>query len=313
MIRIVILGLNKKPYILSPLASITIPPFRGLCAELGADVTVSEMTFARSILCQNPRSLKRIQKHPSEKLFGIQLLTNSSEDLKGAIERIERNKLSDFIELNLGCPKARIINSNLGSSLLKNKNKKILINLLQIGGSTCSIPFALKIRAGYSKKVYKSVLRLAEKYNIAFITFHARLGVDTYKIPANPKFWAETKNISSIPIIANGDVYHRHQAEEILGKLNLDGVAIGRGARGNPQIFSSTPQLDTLEIYERFIEYLQTSDYFTLFNLKLHSADILKNYRFSAQARKKLMNLNDMEEIIKYTKNQLISKSYSEE
>ena len=107
MFFIRVLGLSK-PRILSPLAGITIPPFRKLCAEAGADITVSEMTSAKALLYSRERALIRIQRTPSEKKFGIQLLTNDTSDLEQAIDVLERKKLADYIELNLGSPSLSI-------------------------------------------------------------------------------------------------------------------------------------------------------------------------------------------------------------
>ncbi|MCK4849077.1 MAG: tRNA-dihydrouridine synthase [Candidatus Heimdallarchaeota archaeon] len=70
-IKVSILGL-KNPMVLSPLAGITIPPFRRLCAEFGA-ITVSEMTFARGLLYRDPKSMRRIERAEAEKKFGVQL------------------------------------------------------------------------------------------------------------------------------------------------------------------------------------------------------------------------------------------------
>lgn len=298
--RISILGI-RKPFVLSPLASITIPPFRRICAELGADITVSEMTFARGILYQHPKSLSRIKRSPQEKCFGIQLLTDNEKDLLETIEYIENNKLCDFIELNLGCPKAKITNAGLGSALLKKEKEKKLDSLLEIGGSVSNLPFTLKIRAGYEKKRFISVIKLAEHHNIAFITFHARLAIDNYAQAARKEYWEEAKRETTIPIIVNGDIKNRAQGENIIEHMGVDGIAIGRAARGNPCIFSSGKSFPMFEIYSHLIEYMKQSEYNTLSNIKIQSMDFLKRFRFAAKARQKLMMMRDPVKIINET------------
>ena len=304
MLIIDILGHNK-PLILSPLASITIPPFRSLYAELGADITVSEMTYARGIVEENSKSITRIQRSLNEKCYGIQLLTDDEDDLTKTIDYIERNKLCDFIELNLGCPKSKITNIGMGSALLKPENKKKLESLMIIGGFSSQLPFSLKIRAGYDTRNFVSVLKLADRHNIAFVTFHARLATENYSSPAQQKLWKEAKQKTSLPIIANGDIQNQSQIASLYNQFDVDGVAIGRFARGNPQIFLKDIEVQTDKIYDRLIEYMKESSYYTLSNVKIHSLDFLKRFHYAAKARQKIMKMKDLDKIVNETKMQL--------
>jgi len=290
--------------VLSPLAGITIPPFRRLCAEFGA-ITVSEMTFARGLLYQDPKSMRRIERAEEEKKFGVQLLTNNPSDLGKAIEFLDTNKICDFVELNLGCPKPKITNAQLGADLLKRKNHSLLRDLFEIGSTTSDLPFSLKIRVGYSNKVFSEVLKIAEKENIAFVTFHARLATDNYQIPVNNDYWREASKITNVPIIANGDICSYKEAKELLNQNFIAGVAIGRAARGNPQIFQKKPKISILGAYDRLISYMKGTSYFNLFNLRLQSADFVKYFRYAANARKDILSLDSPEAIIKKTRDLL--------
>ena len=300
MVKISILGI-KRPLILSPLAGITIPPFRRLCAEFGASITISEMTFARGILFQDSKSIRRIERADSEKIFGIQLLTNDPKDLLETIEYIESNRLSDFIELNLGCPKPKITNAKLGAGLLKPENLTILNDLFEIAGTTSNLPFSLKMRAGYIQTIFPKVLKLAEKNNIAFITLHARLATDKYQDLAREEYWIEASSISSIPIVANGDIWNYEQSQEVMDRLPVNGVAFGRTARGNPHIFQLKSKSTSYAAYNLLIEYMRNTSYFNLYNLRIQSADFLKNIRKAASERKRLLTITEPEKIITTT------------
>ena len=290
--------------VLSPLAGITIPPFRRLCAEFGA-ITVSEMTFARGLLYQDPKSMRRIERAEEEKKFGVQLLTNNPSDLGKTIEFLDTNKICDFVELNLGCPKPKITNAQLGADLLKRKNHSLLKDLFEIGSTTSDLPFSLKIRAGYANKVFSEVLKIAEKENIAFVTFHARLATDNYEVPVNNDYWREASEITTVPIIANGDVRSYNEAEGLLNQNSIAGVAIGRAARGNPQIFQKKPVNNILGVYDRLIAYMKGTSYFNLFNLRVQSADFIKHFRYAANARKEILTLDQPEAIIEKTRDLL--------
>ena len=287
--------------ILSPLAGITIPPFRRLCAEFGA-ITVSEMTFARGLLYRDSKSMRRIERADSETNFGIQLLTNNPSDLGDTVEFLESEKLCDFVELNLGCPKPKITNALLGADLLKRRNHKLLKNLFEVGSTTSSLPFSLKIRAGYSEKTFTQVIKIAERENIAFVTFHARLATDNYQTPVKREYWREASQITNIPIIANGDIRSYQEAEELLGQEFISGVAIGRAARGNPQIFQKNSGMRPIDTYNRLIKYMIGTSYYNLFNLRVQSANFIKQFKYAANARKELLVLNHPEKIINRTR-----------
>ncbi len=303
MIKVSVLGL-KNSLILSPLAEITIPPFRRICAEFGA-VTISEMTYAKGIIYNNPNSLRRIARAETEEKYGIQLLTNNPEDLVNTIELIESEKLSDFIELNLGCPKPKITNARLGAALLRIQDHMLLKELLEIGSFSSKLPFTVKIRAGFDTVTFPDVLKLAEKTNVSFVTLHSRLATDTYQTPARSEYWKQAVEITSIPIIANGDVQSFDHACQIIEQFGVDGVAIGRSARGNPQIFQKQAKLSSREVYDRLIQYMKNTVYFNLFNLRVQSADFMKNFRYAANARKTILSMNNPNEIIEYTREML--------
>ncbi|MHA2052333.1 MAG: tRNA-dihydrouridine synthase family protein [Candidatus Hodarchaeales archaeon] len=300
MVEVPLLGL-KNPMILSPLADITIPPFRRICAEFGA-ITVSEMTFAKGLLNSDPKSVRRITRSSSEFLYGIQLLTNSLTDLKKTISLIQSKEICDFIELNVGCPKQKITDLNLGAGLLKYKNLPLLKKLVEEATSVAEIPFSLKIRAGFEKESFLQVFNIAEKANVSFITFHARLAKDTYQTSVRKEYWDQITSDYAIPVIVNGDIHSYSDAQTLIKDYHIDGTAIGRAARGNPQIFASHPKLPKWKVYELLISYMKGTTYFNLFNLRLQSSDFLKNFRYSATARKQLLKMKEPKKIIEYTR-----------
>jgi tRNA-dihydrouridine synthase B len=303
VIKVSVLGL-KTSLILSPLAEITIPPFRRICAEFGA-LTISEMTYAKGIIYKDPKSLRRITRAETEEKYGIQLLTNSPIDLMSTIEIIESEKLSDFIELNLGCPKPKITNAKLGAALLRTKYHGLLKELMEVGSDSSKLPFTLKIRAGFDSITFNDILKIAEKTNVSFITLHARLATDTYKTPAKSDFWKQAVSSSRVPIIANGDVKSYDHAHQIIEQYGVVGVAIGRSARGNPQIFQKQARLLSREVYDRLIQYMKNTEYFNLFNLRVQSADFMKHFPYAANARKNILSMNNLDEIIEYTREML--------
>jgi len=300
---------KTKPFVLSPLANITIPPYRRLCSELGADITISEMTFARSLIYRNTKSIKRTLRSISEKCYGIQLLTNNTSDFAGAVEKIEDEKLADFVELNLGCPKPKIVKANLGSALLKRENLTLLRDLIKIVSENFKIPLSLKIRLGYNEETYVDVLRIAEEFNVSFVTLHARLATDSYEVKAKKDCWKKAIEAApNVPIIANGDIRNRDEGMKFMHELGLSGIAIGRAARGNPSVFGKK-QINSLSIsdlYEKLIQYMKVSGYFMPLFVKTQSSDFVKRFRYATKLRRKIVTMNDLDKIVELTKEFLI-------
>ncbi|MHA1971954.1 MAG: tRNA dihydrouridine synthase [Candidatus Hodarchaeales archaeon] len=298
-----ILGKNK-PFMLSPLANITIPPFRRICSELGADITVSEMTFARGLIYKDPKSVKRTLRAETEKCYGIQLLTNDTSDFSQACEIIEDEKLADFIDLNLGCPKAKIVNANLGSSLLKKENFKLLSEMIKLVNDNFTIPLSLKIRLGFHEETYLDILRLAEEFNVSFVTLHARLAIDTYEERVKRDRWSLAKEtFPDLAIIANGDISTRDEGFEVIDTFGVDGVAIGRAARGFPHVFSNTSEnISISTLYLRLIKYMQQSDYYHPLFVKTHSSDFVRRFKYATKFRKKIFSMSDLDEIVQLTR-----------
>ena len=87
-----------------------------------------------------------------------------------------------------------------------------------------------------------------------------------------------------------------------MNQESIFGVAIGRAARGNPQIFQEKPEIKVIEIYNRLINYMRGTSYFNLFNLRVQSADFVKQFKYAANARKELLSLNLPETIINRTR-----------
>ena len=90
---------------------------------------------------------------------------------------------------------------------------------------------SISIIPGFSEKTYLDVLKLAEKNNIAFATFHARLAIDSYKTPINMANWKTIVQNIDIPIIANGDITNKENGLRLLENSKISGIAIGRAAR----------------------------------------------------------------------------------
>ena len=97
-------------------------PFRRLCVEFGAQVTVGEMAVVRKLLKGRNAEYALLRSHPSEPFFGAQLADRDEATLaEGA--RIAAGKGARFVDLNCGCPIFEFTRRGLGSGLLQRPRK----------------------------------------------------------------------------------------------------------------------------------------------------------------------------------------------
>ena len=92
------------PLILAPMAGVTDLAFRTVCAELGADVTVTEMVSSRALVYQDKKSITLLKRTPGPGRCGAQIFGNDPAIMGQAAQLVLRHGDFDFIDLNMGCP-----------------------------------------------------------------------------------------------------------------------------------------------------------------------------------------------------------------
>ena len=90
--------------ILAPLTRVGTKPFRRLAAEFGAQVTLSEMAFARPLARGDRVERARMRNSAGlERVFGVQLASNNADELVAAA-RLAADAGARFVDINAGCP-----------------------------------------------------------------------------------------------------------------------------------------------------------------------------------------------------------------
>jgi len=227
------------PVVLAPMAGITNTAFRRLCREYGAGLYVSEMITSRALVERTPESMRLIRHHESETTRSIQLYGVDPKTVREAVTMLVAEDRADHIDLNFGCPVAKVTRRGGGAALPWKLDlfREIVENAVDAAGS---IPLTVKMRKGIDSDhlTYIEAAKAAQGAGVASIALHARTAAEYYSGTADWSAIATLKEtITDTPILGNGDIWSAEDALRMVHETGCDGVVVGRGCLGRPWLF----------------------------------------------------------------------------
>lgn len=226
-----------NPYILAPMAGVTDLPFRLLCKEQGAGLLCMEMVSAKAIQYNNKNTRALLEIHPEEEPVSLQLFGSDSDVISEIAKRIEDLPFA-ILDINMGCPVPKIVRNGEGSALMN--QPKLVHEIVSKTVKAIQKPVTVKIRKGFNDESINAVeiAKIIEDAGAAAVAVHGRTREQYYSGKADWDIIRQVKEAVSIPVIGNGDVVSGESALAMMRETGCDGVMIGRGAQGNPWIFS---------------------------------------------------------------------------
>ena len=243
----------KHGLCLAPMAGYTDRAMRLVCHDAGAEYSVTEMVSAKAVVFNDQKTYSLAKILPDEGPVAIQIFGSEPEIMAEAASRLlesDEGKRAIAIDINMGCPVHKIFSNGEGSALMK--NPELIEKITRAVSDAISIPCTVKLRAGINKDSLNAVecALAAEEGGAAFVCIHGRTREQMYGGMADRKIIANVKSSLHIPVIANGDILTGADAVTMIRDTNADGIAVGRGAVGNPFIFSEiVAALENKEYY----------------------------------------------------------------
>ena len=304
----------NNPFILAPMAGVCDLPFRLLCKEKGAAMVCTEMVSAKAIYYNNKNTKELLTIDKNEGPVSLQLFGSEPKLMAEMAKRIEEIPF-DILDFNMGCPVPKVVNNGEGSALMK--NPVLAGHIIEAMANAISKPVTVKIRAGFDAEHINAVeiAKIAENSGASAITVHARTREQYYSGKADREIIRLIKEAVTIPVIGNGDIDCYESAKHMLEYTGCDGVAIGRGAEGNPWIFEelnakyagldyNKPSLE--EVKEMIMRHARMlidykGEYIGIREMRKHAAWYTAGFKGASKLRGRLneaSSIESLEEII---------------
>lgn len=306
----------KDPIILGPMAGVTDLAFRTVCAELGANITVTEMVSSRALVYKDKKSAGLLKKNEGS-LCGAQIFGNDPDVMaEGARLALEISGC-DFLDINMGCPMPKIANSGDGCGLMR--TPELAGEIVKKVRQAVDVPVTVKCRLGWDKgslNVLDFTKRM-EDNGAAMVAVHGRTRGMLYSGVADWDMITKVKQQLSIPVIANGDIVSGETAVKCLKRTGADGIMIGRASFGDPWIFAEAraalngdmayqrPALkDRIALAVRQFEISERDhgEHIACLEARKHFAWYLRGVAHSAYYKNQISSMNTMEDIYRIAK-----------
>lgn len=225
--------------VLAPLAGYSDLPFRILCKRYGAAFCVSEMISCHGLCFGQKKTISMLESTEEEQPVSFQIFGAEAETMGRAAELVTEKMHAAMIDINMGCPVKKVTKRGAGAALMKDRKnaEAILTEVLK----RTSLPVTVKIRTGPDADHINCVefATMLEGCGAAAVTVHGRTWAQGFSGRADRAAIARVKEAVTIPVIGNGDVGSPEEAYAMMAETGCDAVMVGRGALGNPWVFST--------------------------------------------------------------------------
>lgn len=242
---------------LAPMAGVTDAPFRAMVRKFGDELLFSEMILADSLARAHKRTTEMAMPDETDAPIAIQLEGRNPDTMAAAARIAERH--AAFIDLNMGCPVNKIAKAGGGSGLMR--DEELAEKIVRAVVDAVKVPVTVKFRLGWDEesKNYADFGKRMEQAGASAVILHARTREQQYGGKADWSAFGELKRAVSVPVVANGDIKTKADADFVKSEYGADAVMIGRQALGRPWVLAEVSGRAVVRppVVETVLEHLE--------------------------------------------------------
>lgn len=242
---------------LAPMAGVTDAPFRAMVRKFGGELLFSEMILADSLARAHKRTTEMAMPDETDAPIAIQLEGRNPDTMAAAARIAERH--AAFIDLNMGCPVNKIAKAGGGSGLMR--DEELAEKIVRAVVDAVKVPVTVKFRLGWDEesKNFADFGKRMEQAGASAVILHARTREQQYGGKADWSAFGELKRAVSVPVVANGDIKTKADADFVKSEYGADAVMIGRQALGRPWVLAEVSGRAVVRppVVETVLEHLE--------------------------------------------------------
>ena len=235
------------PVVLAPMAGVTNAAFRSICRQHAPGlVYVNEMVMAAAIVHRNDKTMRMMSFAPDENPRSLQIYGSDPAQLGHAVSIVCEEGLVDHVDLNFGCPAAKVTRKGGGAAVpARPALLRAIFRAAVKAAEPFGIPVTAKFRMGLDDafRTDRDAALICADEGAAWVAMHARTVEQHYSGDARWGAITQLKQLvvdagHNIPVLGNGDIWEAQDALNMMNQTGCDGVVIGRGCLGRPWLFS---------------------------------------------------------------------------
>ncbi len=300
----------EKTAALAPMAGVADTAMRTLCTQYGASFVVGEMVSAKGLCYNDRKSAQLLSVTQKERPMAVQIFGDDPDFMARAAE-MASHYAPDIIDINMGCPVPKVAGNGSGCALMRNQD--LAASIVKAASQATDIPITVKIRKGWDDNSVNAVefAQAMEQAGAKAITVHGRTRKQMYAGKADWGIIAAVKRAVKVPVIGNGDVSTAQQCVQMYKETGCDLVMVGRGALGNPWLFSEIRSLfdggiftapdisQRMEVMLKHIEMLiaDKGEHIGIKEARKHCAWYIKGLHGAARLRRSCGELSSIDDV----------------
>ncbi len=237
-----------NPIVQAPMAGVTDAPFRTISRRFHDGLIFTEMISAEALCRNNARTMVFAKMENGHHPIAFQIVGSKVERMVIAARMAEKMG-ADILDINAACPEKNVMRGGAGGALLKDPDK--LADMVGQISSSINIPVSVKLRLGYYRNDSLLLARKLEGIGASFLTFHGRTVAQKFSGDSDRDALRTLVEEVDIPILANGGGLTEQKAVDLLHHTGAEGVMLGRGIRGRPDLVGTSFSLLKTGQYER--------------------------------------------------------------